>query len=430
MNSSASNALVSLIREIIQDEIKDKDAAEICMVQSINDNGTLNIRLLSDMDTIIENISNNSAYKFETNDLAVLYKIKNNLSNSFVFSKVTNVPPELLVQYNLPGNNINLTPGNNINLTPEQIEAINSGVTKDNFVTTNTEQEISGNKIFTGSIVDKANLIFRDNNNVQRAIIENLTGYITGTWLKTTMTSELSAKTANQGICILNNGWLYYRKLSNFINDLSCLLQSKNDSQQIETTGTYGDGKETPLFLKSNDTDSYIGFKDKNGNTLGYFGVDQNKKPCFYDTSLKQIALLSDIPTIPASMAGWEHVQSFSVNAGQTLSVPFSTQTTYRIYFKQNPQKIQTYTGLDITFRYFDRNGSLKTTTTPFILSGSFVDVSTSTSTGVCGTLTINGSGIACMTKPMSDGNFDTGLRIVAFSAAACSGDIYRFVGG
>lgn len=51
-------------------------------------------------------------------------------------------------------------------------------------------------------------------------------------------------------------------------------------------TGTSGD---TPLRLKSADTDCYLQMQDKNGTSLGYYGVNASKQPVFYDTTERVI---------------------------------------------------------------------------------------------------------------------------------------------
>ena len=54
---------------------------------------------------------------------------------------------------------------------------------------------------------------------------------------------------------------------------------------------------DTPLYLKSNSTSSYLGFKNSSGTNLGYFGVNSSNKPVFYDSSDHQLAYTSDIPS-------------------------------------------------------------------------------------------------------------------------------------
>lgn len=89
---NTSEQLITLIRELVKEEVKDIDRSLICIVDSVNYNGTLNIKLLSDENTVLSNIPNNSGYEFKSGDYAVLYKLGNALNNSFVFNKVTKEP--------------------------------------------------------------------------------------------------------------------------------------------------------------------------------------------------------------------------------------------------------------------------------------------------------------------------------------------------
>lgn len=84
--------LINLIRELVKEETRGIDRSVICEVDSVNSDGTVNIKLLSDESTILYNIPNGSGYSFESGDYAVLYKIGNALNNAFIFNKVTNEP--------------------------------------------------------------------------------------------------------------------------------------------------------------------------------------------------------------------------------------------------------------------------------------------------------------------------------------------------
>lgn len=90
-----SNILIGLIRDIIKNETSSIDRALICKINNVNIDGTLDIIIPSDPDNVLKGISNNSPYLFNAGDYGVLYKIGNNLNNSFVFSKVTRLPPEI-----------------------------------------------------------------------------------------------------------------------------------------------------------------------------------------------------------------------------------------------------------------------------------------------------------------------------------------------
>lgn len=85
--NSAATGLVDIIRGIISQEIAKTDSTAICMVESVNSDGTLNLYVLPDRQNIIRNIINQCRYNFTSGDSALLYLIGNKLSNSFVIAK-------------------------------------------------------------------------------------------------------------------------------------------------------------------------------------------------------------------------------------------------------------------------------------------------------------------------------------------------------
>lgn len=89
------NKLINLIREVVSQELSRVDDSVICQVENINLDGTLDVRLLSDTENIIHGVANHSPYVFKSGDYAILYKLENNLNNSFILTKVTNKPPEI-----------------------------------------------------------------------------------------------------------------------------------------------------------------------------------------------------------------------------------------------------------------------------------------------------------------------------------------------
>lgn len=86
MDDSASN-LVGLIREIIREELKNIDKTSICRVESVNIDNTVNLFVLPDRTTVISNILNCSGQKLKSDDIVILFKINNSISNSFIIAK-------------------------------------------------------------------------------------------------------------------------------------------------------------------------------------------------------------------------------------------------------------------------------------------------------------------------------------------------------
>lgn len=86
MGDSANN-LVSLIREIVREELKNIDKTSICRVISVNTDNTVNLVVLPDTTTVISNILNCSGQKLQTDDIVILFKIRNSINNSFIIAK-------------------------------------------------------------------------------------------------------------------------------------------------------------------------------------------------------------------------------------------------------------------------------------------------------------------------------------------------------
>jgi len=88
-NAEQANSFLNIIRSLIKEEQSKQDKVEICQIDSVNEDGTVNIKMLSDFESvrIIPNISNQSIYDFKSGDLAVVYMIQNQLSNAFIIAK-------------------------------------------------------------------------------------------------------------------------------------------------------------------------------------------------------------------------------------------------------------------------------------------------------------------------------------------------------
>lgn len=101
-----ANDFLNIIRSLIKEEQQKQDRTEICQIDSINEDGSLNIKILSDFDQIrvIPNIQNQSVYEFKSGDFAIIYLIQNQLSNSFIIAKCQ---PRLSDLRNYSNNGIN-----------------------------------------------------------------------------------------------------------------------------------------------------------------------------------------------------------------------------------------------------------------------------------------------------------------------------------
>lgn len=83
-----TDEFVALVRELIREELTKQDNTLPCLIESVNFDGTVNVYLLPDRETIIPNIPNASKYELQKGDSVVLYKIKNQISNAFIIAKL------------------------------------------------------------------------------------------------------------------------------------------------------------------------------------------------------------------------------------------------------------------------------------------------------------------------------------------------------
>ena len=78
---------VEEIRRIIDQHLSKVSKEKICEIESINDDGTLNVYLDNDDSNVIHNVINESRYNFKRGDRGYIYLIGGSLSNAFVFAK-------------------------------------------------------------------------------------------------------------------------------------------------------------------------------------------------------------------------------------------------------------------------------------------------------------------------------------------------------
>ena len=86
---------VNVIRDIVRQEFATRDSTAVAVVESVNQDGTLNLYVLPDTQGIVRNIINQCRYDFNPGDTALLYLIGNRLSNSFVIAKYNAKPSEV-----------------------------------------------------------------------------------------------------------------------------------------------------------------------------------------------------------------------------------------------------------------------------------------------------------------------------------------------
>ena len=84
-----SNELISLIRDIINEKCEKLDGTVWAVVTSVNADATINAYILPDTENITENIQNPNNVYCEVNDVVLIYKVRSNISNSFVMANKT-----------------------------------------------------------------------------------------------------------------------------------------------------------------------------------------------------------------------------------------------------------------------------------------------------------------------------------------------------
>ena len=87
-----ANQLVELIRELVRAEAEKQDCTVKCIVQTVNPDKTIDAFLVTDLEqtqnTLLRGLTNMSRYNFVKGDIAILYKMQNNINNSFIIGKV------------------------------------------------------------------------------------------------------------------------------------------------------------------------------------------------------------------------------------------------------------------------------------------------------------------------------------------------------
>ena len=86
---SAADKMVDVIRDIIQQEINKLDCVILCEIVSQVDENHYNVYVVPDKENTVNNVSNMTKFDFTPGEYCYVYKIQNNLANSFICSKVS-----------------------------------------------------------------------------------------------------------------------------------------------------------------------------------------------------------------------------------------------------------------------------------------------------------------------------------------------------
>ena len=82
-----AKSFLTVMRKMVEQQTDTMSSDVVCEIESVNEDGTLNIYILPDRTAVVRNIINESRYNFKRGDNALLYKIHNQLSDSFVIAK-------------------------------------------------------------------------------------------------------------------------------------------------------------------------------------------------------------------------------------------------------------------------------------------------------------------------------------------------------
>lgn len=89
-NQALAKELLDVIKQVIGDIISKQDSTCFVEIDSVNVDNTLNVYIWPDRNTLYINVPNNTLYSFSKGDIGILYKINNQINNSFVISKIRN----------------------------------------------------------------------------------------------------------------------------------------------------------------------------------------------------------------------------------------------------------------------------------------------------------------------------------------------------
>lgn len=86
--SVIANNFVDILRDVIRQEISELDTTLLCKVANINSNGSYDVWIEPDEQTVVHNVQSISESRIEVGDYVYVYKIRNQLNNSFIIKKV------------------------------------------------------------------------------------------------------------------------------------------------------------------------------------------------------------------------------------------------------------------------------------------------------------------------------------------------------
>ena len=90
----AAVQMVSMIKEIVSQEMDKRDSTILCRVEEQVDEFHYNLTIVPDSSSIVRDVPNMTIFKLKQGDYVYVYKINNQLSNCFICYKLGNLKKE------------------------------------------------------------------------------------------------------------------------------------------------------------------------------------------------------------------------------------------------------------------------------------------------------------------------------------------------
>lgn len=87
-NEKSAKSLVDLIKQLIKQQLDEKDQVALCQIASPGSDGKYNIYVVPDDANVIHGIPNKFGFELNTGDYVYVYKVGNQFAQSFIFAKV------------------------------------------------------------------------------------------------------------------------------------------------------------------------------------------------------------------------------------------------------------------------------------------------------------------------------------------------------
>lgn len=87
-NEKTAKSMLDLIKELIKQQLNNKDQVALCQIASPGSDGRYNIYVVPDDANVIHGIPNKFGFDLSTGDYVYVYKVGNQFAQSFIFAKV------------------------------------------------------------------------------------------------------------------------------------------------------------------------------------------------------------------------------------------------------------------------------------------------------------------------------------------------------